>query len=154
MRSTIYNLIKSALSDFVAHIGLWNEQVLYAETEQAFNLPAVFVEFADINWTQQLHGVRDAVAEIRLHIITDSRTADWSDALDNLAIADTISDTLHALHNQSGVDSLTLVSTHTDHNFDELRNDIETYQCHITYTPAATQRKTTVETIETDADFK
>lgn len=148
MRSTIYNLIATALADIVPHIDLWNEQVLYSETEQPFNLPAVFIEFTDINWTQQLHGVRDAEAEIRLHIVTDSRAGDWNDALGNLAIADTISNALHALHNQSGVDSLTLISTHTDHNFAELRDDVETYHCHVTYTPTANDTTATIRQVE------
>ena len=151
MRAAIYNLIASALPESVCHIDLWNEQRLFAETEQPFQTPAVFIEFTDIQWTQQLHGVRDAVVGVRLHIVTDSRVGDWSDVLDSLALSDDIASALHGLHNQLGIDSLTLVGTHTDHNFDELRDDIETYQCHVTQTPTQDGTAATIRNVSVAA---
>lgn len=149
MRAQLYNLVSAAMPESVRHVDLWNEQLLNAEDELPFNTPAVLIEFADIKWTQQLHGVRDADVELRLHVITDSRLNDWNSSLNNLAIADSIAEALHGLHNQAGIDSLTLVGSHTDHNFDELRDDIETYHCHITSTSNSASQTATVRHVTT-----
>lgn len=137
MRKTLYTLIKDTLQniDDIKHIDLWNNQVGMAEEEQAFNTPAVFVEFDPIAWQHLPHGVREAVITIHLHLITDTRDAHWEDSIKRFAVSEQINQALHRLTFNDGihiVDSLTLENSQTDHNFDELSDDVDTYRCHIT----------------------
>lgn len=138
MRATIYNQITAALQGIaeIAHVGLWNNQMQYIAEEQPFDTPAVFIEFDPIEWQHLLHGVREAVVTIRLHVITDSRVGTWSDTIAVFNLLDSINAELHGLHhttsNGSVMDALTLVNSTTDHNFDELQENVETYTCHIT----------------------
>lgn len=145
MRKQIYTAVSEALAAAgigIEHIDLFNNQVLYGEDEQPFLTPAVFIEFADIEWQKQLHGVREAVVNIKLHVVTDTRVGRWRDAVERLALADDINRCLHGLHTivendgqnrpVSVVNDFTLTRSLTDHNFDELADDIEEYQCHVT----------------------
>ena len=60
MRKIIYQTIENALlpildenqQPVINHVSLWNNQLLYAEEEQPFNTPAVFIEFRDIPWNK------------------------------------------------------------------------------------------------------
>ena len=57
---------------------LWNQNVEFMEEDEPFDRPAVFIEFDPINW-QALGGKnQEAVATVRLHIVTDwhANTAD------------------------------------------------------------------------------
>ena len=138
MRKTLYQLISDTLRTLPAiqHIDLWNNQVLYAEEEQPFPTPAVFVEFAPVEWQHLLHGVKEAVLTLRLHVVTDSRVSPWSEAVEVFALHDHINATLHGLHattaDGSVVDALTLTQSTTDHDFAELQDNVEVYQCHVT----------------------
>ena len=167
MRAIIYHTIRETLLSLqqegqtvIKHIDLFNEQVLYSEEEQPFLTPAVFVEFSPIDWQKQLHGVRDAVVTVRLHIVTDTRTGKWADVLQRLCLTDEINRCLHGLHATiqgvgieaieenmsvsantdthiidrpcSVMNDLTLLRSTTDSNFDELADNIEEYQCHVT----------------------
>lgn len=167
MRAIIYHAIREALQSIqqdgkpvIQHIDLFNEQVLYGEEEQPFLTPAVFIEFAAIDWQKQLHGVRDAVVTVRLHVVTDTRVGKWENVMERLCLTDDINRCLHGLHavvqgvgieaiednfsvsantNTRIIDSpcsvmndLTLLRSTTDHNFGELSENIEEYQCYVT----------------------
>lgn len=167
MRAVIYNTIKEALQSLqqdgeavIKHIDLFNRQVEYAEEEQPFLTPAVFIEFAAIDWNKQLHGVRDATVTVRLHVVTDNRVGKWQDVVPRLYLCDDINRCLHGLHaviQGVGVESiegnfsvssntetrqldrscsvmndLTLFRSTTDHDFGELADNVEEYQCLVT----------------------
>lgn len=167
MRAVIYNTIREALQSLledgqpvIKHIDLFNRQVDYAEEEQPFLTPAVFIEFTSIDWQHQLHGVREATVTVRLHVVTDTRVGKWHDTVPRLSLCDDINRCLHGLHavNQGvGVEviehdfgvsrdtefrpldapccvmnDLTLVRSTTDHDFGELADNIEEYQCLVT----------------------
>lgn len=138
MKKQIYNVIADTLAAVadIAHIGLWNNQLQYIEGEQPFDTPAVFIEFEPTQWNHLLHGVREAVVTVRLHVITDSRIGRWADIVDVFDLHERIDAALHAVHrietNGSVVDALTLAADATDHNFDELRDDTLDYRCHVT----------------------
>lgn len=149
MRAHIYQAIAEALQSLQAdgqpiirHTDLFNEQILNIEDEQPFRTPAVLIEFADTDWLKQLHGTREATVTVRLHIVTDTRVGRWRDAVERLALADSINRCLHGLHTivendgqnrpVSVINDFTLTRSLTDHNFDELADDIEEYQCHVT----------------------
>ncbi len=142
MRALVYNTIKSALESIVdqeqkrviKHIDLFNHQLDYAEEEQPFETPAVLVEFQPIVWMHQLHGVRDADFTVNLHVITDSRVGKWEDTVAVFELLDTINRTLHGIGSSTALgtmNALTCTQSTTDHNFDELQDNIETYTCHV-----------------------
>ncbi|MCM1035551.1 MAG: hypothetical protein NC038_05585 [Paludibacter sp.] len=138
MRKTLYKQITAALEMLpeIAHIDLFNNQLTYSEGEQPFLTPAVLIEFDAIEWRHLLHGVREAAIQIHLHVITDSRVSPWAENIKVFDLLDRINHTLHGLHamdeNGSIMDALTLAQSSTDHDFDELQDNIETYQCHVT----------------------
>lgn len=51
---------------------LWNDQVNLLNGGSAFDMPAVFVEFEQIDWHQQNAGARRGDIAVRLHIVTRS----------------------------------------------------------------------------------
>lgn len=138
MRKAIYNLIFETLTTVagVEHVGLWNNQLQYITEEQPFDTPAVFIEFEPTQWSELLHGVREAVVTVRLHVVTDSRVGRWADIVDVFDLHERINAALHAVHrietDGSVIDSLALAADATDHNFDELRDDTLDYRCHVT----------------------
>ena len=148
MRKIIFNVIKDALLaikdenglSVVCHVDRWNNQLLYAEEEQPFDTPAVFIEFNDILWDILPHGRREATISFNLHVATDSRVGYWSDSVEVFDLLDAINAALHGLHYSddqgNAIDSVTSVKSSTDNNFDELQDNIETYSAHITDTSA------------------
>ena len=138
MKKQIYNTLADTLADLadIAHVGLWNNQLQYIAEEQPFDTPAVFIEFEPTQWSELLHGVREAVVTVRLHVVTDSRVGRWADIVDVFDLHERINAALHAVHrietDGSVIDSLALAADATDHNFDELRDDTLDYRCHVT----------------------
>lgn len=144
MRKIIYLVISNllhALTDeneqpLINHVSLWNNQLLYAEEEQPFNTPAVFIEFRDIPWSILPHGRREALVTVNLHVVTDSRLGHWSDAVEVFDLLDKINAALHGTTyidvKGNAMDALTCVSSSTDSSFDELQDNIEVYSTHVT----------------------
>ena len=171
MRAAIFQLIHERLqmlqdgdAPVIRHYDIFNEQVVYSEQEQPFLCPAVFVKFSDIDWQKQLHGVREAVVTVRLHVVIDTRVGRWQDTVAQLSLLDDINRALHSAYqvgaddaignmaveesfsvahaansNQrppSVINDITLHRSITDHDFGELADHIEEYQCHVTDTSA------------------
>ena len=57
----------------IRHIDLWNHNVEFIEQEEAWPRPAVFIEFAPIDWSHDLKAYGDyrGSGGINLHIVTD-----------------------------------------------------------------------------------
>ncbi|MCQ2298739.1 MAG: hypothetical protein MJZ81_01240 [Bacteroidales bacterium] len=154
MRKIIYQTISNALLNLldesqqpvINHVSLWNNQLLYAEEEQPFNTPAVFIEFRDIAWNILPHGRREAVVTVNLHVVTDSRLCQWADAVDVFDLIDRINATIHGLtysdEDGKAMDALTCIASSTDSSFDELQDNIETYSTHVTDTSAFRRHNT------------
>lgn len=156
MRNLIFQTIQTALLGIVdandqpviQHIDRFNNQLQYAEGEQPFRTPAVLIQFRDIEWKPLGKGVREAVVEVALHVVTDSRVGLWSDTMTVFSFLDVINARLHCLHAVDGkrtMDSLTIIASSTDDEFDELEDNVETYSCHVTdgsacEVPAASSR--------------
>ena len=144
MRKIIYQTIRDALLaildedglPLIQHVSLWNNQLLYAEEEQPFLTPAVFIEFRDIPWNVLQRGRREATVSVILHVVTDSRLGRWGDAVEVFTLLDQLNAALHGLTYSdelgNAMDSLTCISSSTDSSFDELQDNIEVYQTHIT----------------------
>lgn len=148
MRKIIYQTIENALLSIldenqqpvINHVSLWNNQLLYAEEEQPFNTPAVFIEFRDIPWNILPHGRREALVTVILHVVTDSRLGRWSEAVEVFDLLDQINAALHGLtysdENGNAMDALTCTLSSTDSSFDELQDNTERYTTHVTDTSA------------------
>lgn len=157
MRKIIFQTIENALLSIldenqqpvINHVSLWNNQLLYAEEEQPFNTPAVFIEFRDIPWNILPHGRREALVTVLLHVVTDSRLGRWSEAVEVFDLLDQINAALHGLtysdENGNAMDSLTCTLSSTDSSFDELQDNIESYTTHVTDT-SPMRRYTLTET--------
>lgn len=59
----------------IAHIDLWNENLMYIEQEETFPLPALFVEFGTIDWNPVKDGndgpCTVGYGQIRFHLVTE-----------------------------------------------------------------------------------
>lgn len=143
MRKLLFNTIKAALlaivdeneESVIKHIDRWNNQLQYVEQEQPFECPAVFIEFAPITWQPLQRGIREANVQITLHVVTDSRVGCWSDTIKVFEFLDTIYTDLYGLHVTEGkrtIDTMRLLQSLTDSEFDELEDNRETYTCHVT----------------------
>lgn len=129
IRTTLYNVLRERIShlDAIRHIDLWNHNVEFIEQEQAWERPAVFVEFLPITWrTQKPQGLYTATAQINLHLVTDWNSTE--DALAAFELCDTLHRTLADLSGES-FRNFDLVATHTNHNHEDILESIDTYQC-------------------------
>lgn len=116
--------IKTAMADTeVKHIDLWNHNVEFLEQEDAWPLPALFVEFGEITW-EPLTGIHlRGTGEVRLHLVTN-----WSDGGYDAAFAlcSKVTTKTCGLSGRS-FDHLRLLRTSTNHNHEEILENIDTY---------------------------
>lgn len=119
----------------IKYIDLWNHNVEFIEQEEAWDRPAVFVEFTPIHWTAIHPGVEyRAEPVINLHVVTD-----WSGSVsaeselrdEGLEVFDLLDEINKALCLMSGESyaELDLAGSSTNHNHDEVVENIESYQC-------------------------
>ena len=142
MRKEIYLAIIERLKTIVdandvqkiKHYDLWNMNVEYIDQETVWDMPAVFVEFAPIQWKEAGNGCQQATVTIALHIATpyEGAAADGSiaqsDALGYFELLDNIHKALYGLKG-SGFGALKRVSSQTNHNHEEIIESIETFTC-------------------------
>ena len=142
MISEIYNAITNAIrtidDGLIRHIDLWNQNVEFIEEDEAWDRPAVFVEFGEIVWEPYKGPVKgvNGKGEILLHIVTDWKgsAADGSQYKDETLQDYELSTAIHAvLHDLEGdhFRITTLARTLTNHNHQELLENIEVYN--VTY---------------------
>ena len=124
MREELFEAIKRAMADTeVKHIDLWNHNVEFLEQEDAWPLPALFVEFGEITW-EPLTGIHlRGTGEVRLHLVTN-----WSDGGYDAAFAlcSKVTTKTFGLRGRS-FDHLRLLRTETNHNHEEILENIDTY---------------------------
>ena len=120
----MFEAIKTAMADTeVKHIDLWNHNVEFLEQEDAWPLPALFVEFGGISW-EPVSGLHlRGTGEVRLHLVTN-----WSDGGYESAFALCSEVSVRAC-GLSGIwfDHLRLLRTETNHNHEEILENIDTY---------------------------
>lgn len=124
MREELFEAIKTAMADTeVKHIDLWNHNVEFLEQEDAWPLPALFVEFGEITW-EPLTGIHlRGTGEVRLHLVTN-----WSDGGYDAAFAlcSKVTTKTFGLRGRS-FDHLRLLRTETNHNHEKILENIDTY---------------------------
>ena len=124
IREELFEAIKTAMAETeVKHIDLWNHNVEFLEQEDAWPLPALFVEFGEITW-EPLTGIHlRGTGEVRLHLVTH-----WSDGGYDAAFAlcSKVTTKTCGLSGRS-FDHLRLLRTSTNHNHEEILENIDTY---------------------------
>ena len=119
----------------IRHIDLWNRNVDFIEQEESWARPAVFVEFCPIRWNALVNGMEyRAEPLVNLHVVTDwngSASADsdlQEEALEVFDLPELIHGALTCLKGEHYM-MFDLVESQTNHNHEEIVENIEVYQC-------------------------
>jgi hypothetical protein len=144
MRKEIYQLVESVLSQImdenneplIKHFDVFNQQILFITQERPFQTPAVFIDFNRIDWNYMSYGIKEADVAFNLYVVADSTTEKYSNSIEVFDLHDKIAAVLwNRTENNSddcdGIGAITLQSSTTDNEFDELRADVDTYVCHV-----------------------
>lgn len=144
MRKQLYlNLIdrlksvkdKNSIS-LIKTFDLWNEQIDFIEQEGAFDIPAVFIEFLPIEWKTLGGNIQQADASIRLHVVTPWKGSErdgslyQEQALQRFDLLEQIHSCLFNYQKEYEHGNFCMfrrTSSTTNHNHDELVEDIETF---------------------------
>lgn len=139
MRKEIYlQLIRLLNSkDEIKHISLWNENIENLETEPTFQMPAVFIEFGEMEWKQGGNRAKNATTEITLHIITETLadiSADAEYREEALSRFDIIDKAVASVECKGGkgFNKLQHKRSMTDHNHGRVCHDMEVFVCEVT----------------------
>ena len=109
---------------------LWNDQVNLLGGGTAFETPAVFVEFEQIDWKQQNTGARRGDIPVRLHIVTRAVAAHgvhdqrMGDVLAVFDLINAINAKMQGLRGE-GFAGFQLTTSATNHNHAELVENVE-----------------------------
>ena len=127
-REELYRAISEAITGIeeIKHIDLWNHNVEFIEQETAWERPAVFIEFQPIQWNPVVHGVEyRAEVGINLHVVTD-----WNEGngIGEFRLLEKIHEVLAGMDGETFAD-LDLASSVTNHNHEEIVENIERYTC-------------------------
>ena len=142
MRKTIYKAITERLEEAgigIRYISLWNRNTEQLTKQTAFRLPAVFVEFETIEWSQLTKGVRSAELKVRLHIVTQTLATPeqggrYQDrALEHLDLIERVSAAMQGLCGE-GFNGFMLIESVTDHDHERIEHHEECYVTRITDT--------------------
>ena len=139
MRKELYTMLceklKTVGNGAIKYIDLWNHNVEFIELEEPFERPAVFVEFAPIQWNAIQNGVEyRAEPIVNLHVVTDwvgSAAADSEFREKSLEVFDLLEDIHQTLTCMEGETFMAfdLVQSQTNHNHEDILENIESYQC-------------------------
>lgn len=119
----------------IRHIDLWNQNVQFIEQEESFPMPAVFVEFGPIEWGAWAQGVEyRAEPLVHLHVVTEwkgSAAHGSTQQKESLEVFDLLRHIHEQLTGLTGDEftALDLVSSQTNHNHEDIVENIETYRC-------------------------
>ena len=153
MRAFLYQTIENTIAGLKDEKGqplfptvdLWNEQVDFAEQEEPYDTPAVFIEFMSIPWKSMGGGVQMADTVVRLHVVTtwkgSSRQGSPTreESMTRFTLLERLTDALTGIKNSDGrhhVDMVRRRQSETNHNHEELVEDIEDMDMHLTDAPA------------------
>jgi hypothetical protein len=140
MRKSIYLAVIERLKQIkdadgiskIKHFDLWNHNVEFIEQETAFETPAVFIEFGTIEWATLAGGLQQANVIVSLHIVTRYKGAasdgsvDQAEAISHFDLLDEIGRYIFGLKGE-GFQGFKRIRSQTNHNHEELIENIETY---------------------------
>lgn len=111
----------------IRHIDLWNHNVEFIEQETPWERPAVFIEFVPFKWNAIMPGVEyRAEPLINLHVVTD--WVDQESDIGHFRLLDKIHELLAGMSGKTFME-LDIDSSTTNHNHEEIVENIETYTC-------------------------
>ncbi len=111
----------------IKHVDLWNHNVEFIEQEDAWDRPAVFIEFVPFKWNAIVPGVEyRAQPRVNLHVVTDWSGKD-SDA-GQFRLLDKIHELLAGLEGNTFME-FDIEGSSTNHNHEDVVENIETYTC-------------------------
>lgn len=111
----------------IRHIDLWNHNVEFIEQETPWERPAVFIEFVPFKWNAIMPGVEyRAEPLINLHVVTD--WVDQESDIGHFRLLDKIHELLAGMSGKTFM-KLDIDSSTTNHNHEEIVENIETYTC-------------------------
>ena len=111
----------------IRHIDLWNHNVEFIEQETPWERPAVFIEFVPFKWNAIVPGVEyRAEPLINLHVVTD--WVDQESDIGHFRLLDRIHELLAGMSGKTFME-LDIDSSTTNHNHEEIVENIETYTC-------------------------
>lgn len=126
----------------IKHIDLWNRNVEFIDEEAPWARPAVFIEFGPITWTSNKELFFRGHGTLRLHIVTDwkgSAAADNPDmdaALEDFQYSEKIQkaicDIVVYTQESSAAVVLDLKETYTNHDHEEIVENIDVYEMRYT----------------------
>lgn len=125
----------------IRHIDLWNEQVEFIEQEEPFDTPAVFIEFRPVQWRTLSGTVQQADVPFRLHVVTKWKGSarDGSmfqeESLARFDLLDKIDAWLFNFGIRDEKESVCMTrrtGNSTNHNHEELVEDISDFTCLVT----------------------
>ena len=136
MRKHLYTALVNTLKGIpeIKHIDLWNQNVDFIEQESPWPRPAVFIEFAPTTWSPLAGPFLRwrGSGQINLHIVTDwsgqaePGTEEMESNLIGWALAEKIQKAMEGLRGK-GFDSVTISSTVTNHNHEDIVDNVEVY---------------------------
>lgn len=141
INTTFFQAIKDKLAADVAAIKfveLWNNQLQNEDIELPFNMPAVFVEYAPMEW--ETLGLQRQAADIdfALHVVTEcfhesgthDTAGDVSLGLQHLTV---VADVSKAMHGYSGAGFSTIKRTYTqpDNDHGNVYETIIGFKCRL-----------------------
>ena len=147
MRKQIFQAICTRLAERVPDIqfiDLWNNNVATLSGGAVWPLPAVFVEFEQIEWRQQNNGCRRGDVAVRLHLVTRAVvTHGHADpkmpgALEFLDLIDRMNAAMQGLRGENFA-GFQLTTSATNHDHAELMESVERYVTSVQDITAATQ---------------
>lgn len=136
----LYKAIAQQISQLekIRHIDLWNRNVEFLEEDGAFPMPAVFIEFGQVDW-KPLTGY-DTVSvgdgTVNIHIVQEwnGSAAEGSyqqeDLLDLFDLAKDIQDVLNGLEGRD-FHNLRLASTIVNHDHEDIIDNIDVYRVRV-----------------------
>jgi hypothetical protein len=135
MRKELYQAISTRLmaTGKIKYVDLWNRNVEFIEQEDNWERPAVFVEFDPIVWNRTKERCIRTVATVKLHIVTDwvgsaSTTSESSEeALQAFDLPHIVMDAIEGMNGKHFC-CVALTESHTNHNHEEILENIEVYQ--------------------------
>lgn len=151
MRRMLYLGLTEALKELkddggqplIRHIDLWNEQVEFIEQEDPFDTPAVFIEFRPVQWRTLGGTTQQADVPFRLHVVTKWKGSarDGSmfqeESLERFDLLDKIDAHLFNFFLSARNESVCMTrrtGSNTNHNHEELVEDISDFTCQVTQT--------------------
>lgn len=136
MIGKIYKELAAALEkvEGVRHVDLWNRNVEFLEEDTAFDMPAVFVEFGQIEWRENSGSVISHTGDgtVNLHIVSEwngSAEVGGEDMERMLSVFDLAVEIQKAVSGITGShwSRFRLRSSVTNHDHEDVIDNVEVY---------------------------